>query len=216
MSKNRLEQNKNDIEKKVKTEMKEKLKREARQAKQLQQYLRKVDKTPPLHDEEIIKLWDKLGKTVKERKEEKSRVKKKIFRANLREVVLIAKRMKDKSYIKPYFTFLEIIKEGEKGLWNAIRNYKWPQLGVTHKTSITPYAISRHITETADHKRWKIVTGEDYKGRLDLTSIDYVGHPILDNSSLTFTERIIADEKFRKALKEIRRKTKISEKRPCF
>lgn len=200
-----MKKNKNNIEKKVKTELEKKLKREAQQTKQLQEYLKKVDKIRPLSDKEIIKLWDELVKKIEGGKEEeKLKIEREIFRAHLKEIVSIAKKRKDEPNIKPYFTFLEVIKEGEKGLWKAIRQGNQWQIYTYYKTSIASNAINRQINESVYRKRWKIVTGEDYQDRLDLVSIAYVGHPVLDNSSLRFAERALTDKKFRKTLKQIK------------
>lgn len=197
------------VTKRVMKEFRGKLKREAQQSRQLRQYLKKVNKIPYLSEKEIVKLWDELKQKIEEgKKKERLKTEKQLFKAHLREVVSTAKKMRNETYIKPYFTFLELIKEGEKGLWRAIHQYyqsNWPP-GTTRKSTLGPIAISREIIETAYRKRYKIITGKDYQDKLDLISIVYVGHPILDHPALTTIERIIADERFRKILKEIKNK----------
>ncbi|MBU4274280.1 hypothetical protein KKE19_00485 [Patescibacteria group bacterium] len=195
----------NEIEKRVRGAARETLKRELKQTRQLQKYLEEVNKTPRFSNEKIIGLWQDLGDKIKNgNAKELLKTEKKVFKANLRELISITKNIRKEQYIKPYFTSFELIKIGEKGLWNAIHNYKWPQKWVSHKTSIAHSAINRQILETSERKRYKVVTGENYNGKQDLISITYAGHPILDNSSLTFTERMIADKKFRDTLKRIK------------
>jgi len=190
----------NVIKKKVEEATEKKLKRETLQAKQLRQYLKKIERVPSLDTNEKVKLWDELWKVIKEGNEkEKLKLEKKIFRANLKEVISIAREFLNKSYIKPYFTFLEVIKEGKKGLWKAI--HEWPEEKrklIYHNFSVfMRSSVSNCILEAALRKEYKIVTGKDYQDNLPLVNITYAGD-ILDNPKLKSTEEKVTKELLKK------------------
>ena len=183
------------IEKTVRRMASETLKRNLKQADELQKYLMEADEAPDFSNEKIIDLWQELGEEInKEDNKNLNEIEEKIVRANLKKIVSTAKEYSNKYYIKPYFTFLELIKEGERGLRNAIRNYHWPQHGVTHKTSVAPVAIAEYILEVSNRTRYKIVTGKEYTGKLNLNNTNYIGHPILNNSSLMSIEELLSND----------------------
>jgi len=92
-------------------------KRTRQQSKELKLYLEKINKIPALTYEEEKQLWKKVRKRDESAKE-------KIFEGHLRLVIEVAKdfaKTTGKDY--PYLTILELIQEGEKGLWKAINVY---------------------------------------------------------------------------------------------
>jgi len=81
----------------------------------IQTYLKEIAKTPVLtHEEEVV-----LAKRI-EKGDEKA--KKKLWQANLRLVVSIAKKYIGKSRT---LTFLDLIQEGNVGLYRAIEKFDW-------------------------------------------------------------------------------------------
>jgi len=103
-------------------------KREKEQSKELKKYLEKIKKIPLLTYDEERKLWEEIS-------EGNIDAKRKIFEAYL---WLVAKVIKDivertaRNY--PYMTPLELIREGEKGLLEAIDSHS-PK----NKEEVDPY-----------------------------------------------------------------------------
>jgi len=81
----------------------------------IQTYLKEIAKTPVLSQEEEIALAKRI-----EKGDEKA--KKKLWQANLRLVVSIAKKYIGKSRT---LTFLDLIQEGNVGLYRAIEKFDW-------------------------------------------------------------------------------------------
>lgn len=81
----------------------------------VQMYLKEIGKTPLLSPSEELK----LAKRIEKRDEE---AKQKMIGANLRLVVSIAKRYIGKS---PNMSFLDLIQEGNKGLFRAVEKFDW-------------------------------------------------------------------------------------------
>lgn len=91
--------------------------REKQQSEKLKQYLEKINKIPVLSYEEEKQLWEKISKG-------DEGAKKRIFEGHLKLVIEIAKDFaKTTGRDYPYLTLLELIQEGEKGLWKAINVY---------------------------------------------------------------------------------------------
>ncbi|XOB40719.1 MAG: hypothetical protein ACKKMR_01770 [Candidatus Nealsonbacteria bacterium] len=120
MSNKKIKKDKKDIKKKVKEATEEKLKRGIQQTKQLQQYLKKIDKIPPLSPKEENKLWKKI----KEREGDK-KLENKILKANLKLVVSTAKKIIKRPDIRARFTLLELISIGEESLRATIKVHRW-------------------------------------------------------------------------------------------
>jgi len=119
-------------------------KRTRQQSKELKLYLEKINKIPALTYEEKKQLWKKASK-----RDESA--KKRLFEGHLKLVVEVAKdfaKTTGKDY--PYLTILELIQEGEKGLWKTInkKGYADPyaikhemNLAIWRKTGTYPYVL---------------------------------------------------------------------------
>ncbi|MGB9598693.1 MAG: sigma-70 family RNA polymerase sigma factor, partial [Minisyncoccales bacterium] len=81
----------------------------------IQTYLKEIAKTPVLTYEEEVALAKKIEKG-------NEKAKKKLWQANLRLVVSIAKKYIGKSRT---LTFLDLIQEGNVGLYRAIEKFDW-------------------------------------------------------------------------------------------
>lgn len=81
----------------------------------IQTYLKEISNEPLLDSEEEISLAKRIEKGDK-------RAKKKMLRANLRLVVSIAKKYIGRS---PKLTFLDLIQEGNLGLFRAVEKFDW-------------------------------------------------------------------------------------------
>ena len=140
---------KEEIKRKVKEEMEMRIERETQQSKALQQYLREVNKIPPLNPKERKELAKKMIEGNK-----KSR--KKLLNVNLKVVVSIAKKYYENF---PYFTLLELIKFGENALERAFIRFDW-----TKNRRFSTYAewwIKQAIVEAIFRNRNIITVGEN-------------------------------------------------------
>lgn len=108
----------------------------------VQLYLKEIGKTSLLSSSEEIKLAKRV-----EQGDELAR--KEMIQANLRLVVSIAKRYIGRS---PNMTFLDLIQEGNRGLFRAVEKYDWHK-GYKFSTYAT-WWIKQAITRSlADHSR---------------------------------------------------------------
>lgn len=107
----------------------------------VQIYLREIGETPTLTAEEEIELAKKIEKGDK-------RAREKLIKANLRLVVSIAKKYIGKS---PYMTLLDLIQEGNLGLFRAVEKFDWRK-GYKFSTYATWWirqAITRALADQA-------------------------------------------------------------------
>ncbi len=105
-------------------------------------YLRKVGQTKLLSPEEEIELAKRIEKG-------DSKARQKLIEANLRLVVSIAKRYINRS---PNLTFLDLIQEGNLGLFKAVEKFDWRK-GFKFSTYAT-WWIRQSITRAlADYSR---------------------------------------------------------------
>ncbi len=179
-----------DIERRVKKAAQETQKREVQQDREFKRYLNEANKAPLFSDEKIVELWDKLGEKIKKGdKKEIKRTEKEVFKANLKQLVLIAESYKSESYIKPYFTFFEIIKLAENTLWMLIHHYNWSHMSFNYKSSIAAIAMKKNIVETSMRLRYKIVTGENYEDPRGLIAIKDIVGAMFDDVGLTYAEK---------------------------
>ncbi len=112
----------------------------------VQMYLKEIGRTPLLSRKEEIELAKKIES---EDKSEKEAAKKKMIQANLRLVVSIAKRYIGRS---PYLSFLDLIQEGNRGLFRAVEKFDWRK-GYKFSTYAT-WWIRQAITRAlADYSR---------------------------------------------------------------
>ena len=108
----------------------------------VQMYLKEIGKTPLLSSKEELELAKRI-----EKGDEAAR--QKMIQANLRLVVSIAKRYVGKS---PNMSFLDLIQEGNKGLFRAVEKFDWRK-GYKFSTYAT-WWIRQAITRAlADHSR---------------------------------------------------------------
>ena len=108
----------------------------------VQAYLREISKTPVLSAQEEQELAKRIEKGDKKARE-------KLIKANLRLVVSIAKRYIGKS---PHLSFLDLIQEGNLGLFRAVEKFDWRK-GYKFSTYAT-WWIRQAITRAlADHAR---------------------------------------------------------------
>ncbi len=107
----------------------------------VQAYLREISKTPILTAEEEKELAKRI-----EKGDEKAR--EKLIKANLRLVVSIAKRYIGKA---PHLSFLDLIQEGNLGLFRAVEKFDWRK-GYKFSTYATWWirqAITRALADQA-------------------------------------------------------------------
>ncbi len=105
----------------------------------VQMYLREIGQYPSLTAEEEKELAKRIEKGDKE-------AKKKLTQANLRLVVSIAKKYIGRS---PYLSFLDLIQEGNLGLFRAVEKFDWRK-GYKFSTYATWWirqAISRALAD---------------------------------------------------------------------
>lgn len=105
----------------------------------VQMYLREIGQYPPLTAEEEKELAKRIEKGDQE-------AKKKLTQANLRLVVSIAKKYIGRS---PYLSFLDLIQEGNLGLFRAVEKFDWRK-GYKFSTYATWWirqAISRALAD---------------------------------------------------------------------
>ena len=108
----------------------------------VQMYLKEIGKTPLLSAKEEIELAKRVEKG-------DEAAKKKMIQANLRLVVSIAKRYVRRS---PAMSFLDLIQEGNRGLFRAVEKFDWRK-GYKFSTYAT-WWIRQAITRAlADHSR---------------------------------------------------------------
>lgn len=108
----------------------------------VQMYLKEIGRTDLLDREEEIDLAKRI-----EEKDEAAR--KQMIQANLRLVVSIAKRYIGRS---PYLSFLDLIQEGNRGLFRAVEKFDWRK-GYKFSTYAT-WWIRQAITRAlADYSR---------------------------------------------------------------
>ncbi len=108
----------------------------------VQMYLKEIGKTPLLSPSEEIELAKRVEKG-------DEGAKRKMIQANLRLVVSIAKKYIRKS---PNMSFLDLIQEGNKGLFRAVEKFDWRK-GYKFSTYAT-WWIRQAITRSlADHSR---------------------------------------------------------------
>lgn len=130
-------------------EAKELLKLEEKELKEIpeaqldsvQMYLREIGQYPPLSAEEEKELAKKIEKGDLE-------AKKRLAQANLRLVVSIAKKYIGRS---PHLSFLDLIQEGNLGLFRAVEKFDWRK-GYKFSTYATWWirqAISRALADQA-------------------------------------------------------------------
>jgi len=107
----------------------------------VQLYLKEIGETPTLSADEEVELAKKIEKGDKEAKE-------KLIKANLRLVVSIAKKYIGKS---PHLTLLDLIQEGNIGLFRAVEKFDWRK-GYKFSTYATWWirqAITRALADQA-------------------------------------------------------------------
>jgi RNA polymerase primary sigma factor len=107
----------------------------------VQMYLKEIGEIPPLTADEEKELAKRIEKGDKE-------AKKKLAQANLRLVVSIAKKYIGRS---PNLTFLDLIQEGNLGLFRAVEKFDWRK-GYKFSTYATWWirqAISRALADQA-------------------------------------------------------------------
>jgi RNA polymerase primary sigma factor len=107
----------------------------------IQMYLKEIGETPTLTPEEEKELAKRIEKGDKLARE-------KLINANLRLVVSIAKKYVGKS---PYMTFLDLIQEGNIGLFRAVEKFDWRK-GYKFSTYATWWirqAITRALADQA-------------------------------------------------------------------
>lgn len=107
----------------------------------VQLYLKEIGETPVLTPEEEVELAKRIEKGDKVAKE-------KLIKANLRLVVSIAKKYIGKS---PHMTFLDLIQEGNLGLFRAVEKFDWRK-GYKFSTYATWWirqAITRALADQA-------------------------------------------------------------------
>ena len=108
----------------------------------IQMYLKEIGQTPLLSSSEELELAKRI-----EKGDEASR--QKMIQANLRLVVSIAKRYIGRS---PHMGFLDLIQEGNRGLFRAVDKFDWHR-GYKFSTYAT-WWIRQAITRSlADHSR---------------------------------------------------------------
>ncbi len=108
----------------------------------VQMYLKEIGRTPLLNRKEEVELAKRI-----EQGDEAA--KKQMIQANLRLVVSIAKRYIGRS---PHLTFLDLIQEGNKGLFRAVEKFDWRK-GYKFSTYAT-WWIRQAITRAlADYSR---------------------------------------------------------------
>ena len=111
----------------------------ALEADAIQSYLRKAGEYPLLKPEEEIELAKRVEKGDKKARE-------KLINSNLRLVISIAKKYLGRS---PHLTFLDLIQEGNLGLFKAVEKYDWRK-GFRFSTYATWWirqAITRAIAD---------------------------------------------------------------------
>lgn len=108
----------------------------------VEQYFGKIKKFPLLKPEEEIKLAQKIQKGDKAAKDQ-------FAEANLRLVVLIAKRYVG---ISPNLTFLDLIQEGNLGLFKAVDKFDWKR-GYKFSTYATWWIKQTIIYALSDQSR---------------------------------------------------------------
>lgn len=108
----------------------------------MQMYLKEIGRTPLLNRKEEVELAKRI-----EREDEAAT--KQMIQANLRLVVSIAKRYIGRS---PHLTFLDLIQEGNRGLFRAVEKFDWRK-GYKFSTYAT-WWIRQAITRAlADYSR---------------------------------------------------------------
>ncbi len=112
----------------------------------VQMYLKEIGRTPLLSRKEEVELAKKINNGDRA---EKEAARKKMIQANLRLVVSIAKRYIGRS---PYLSFLDLIQEGNRGLFRAVEKFDWKK-GYKFSTYAT-WWIRQAITRAlADYSR---------------------------------------------------------------
>lgn len=121
--------------------------RASQQSQKLKQYLKKINETPLLTFEEEKQLWKKT-------REGDTNAKERIIRANLKLVVSVAKKYREK-YRNHNLTLMELIQEGTQGLVKAVekfdyrKGYRFSEYAIWWiRSAITRYmALKRRETE---------------------------------------------------------------------